>query len=106
MNEEALIDAHGLFVKNGYEGKLSDFKNLISTNKEALIDAHKLFVKEGYNGNVNDFSLLIGVKKKRQLSIVWSKNSRGIKYSNFKENFFIGYRKAKSGSAIGVFKWR
>lgn len=64
MEEEALNDAHGLFVKTGYNGNVNDFKNLVSKDSEALNDAHKLFVKTGYNGDVNEFSNLIGLKKK------------------------------------------
>lgn len=101
MNEEALIDAHGLFVKNGYEGKLSDFKNLISTNKEALIDAHKLFVKEGYNGNVNDFSLLIGVKKKDNSQSSGQKTQEVSSTRTSKRTSLLDTGKPKAAAQLG-----
>ncbi len=64
MDEEALKDAHKLFLETGYKGDLAKFKNLISTNPNALKDAHQLFVNTGYNKSIDDFSTLVGVKKK------------------------------------------
>ena len=64
MDEEALNDAHKLFLETGYKGDLAKFKNLISTNPNALKDAHQLFVNTGYNKSIDDFSTLVGVKKK------------------------------------------
>ncbi len=64
MDEEALNDAHKLFLETGYKGDLAKFKNLISTNPDALKDAHQLFVNTGYSKSIDDFSTLVGVKKK------------------------------------------
>jgi len=59
MNENALRDAHNLFVNTGYNGDINKFKNLIQTNPQALQDAHRLFVQTGYNGDINKFKNLI-----------------------------------------------
>jgi tetratricopeptide (TPR) repeat protein len=63
-SEEALKEAHRLFVESGYNGDIIKFKKLISTNFEALLDAHKLFASEGYNGDINQFKNLIGIDQK------------------------------------------
>lgn len=64
MNEEALKHAHSLFVKDGYNGSLEDYKSLISSNKEALDYSYDLFVRDGYKNSPSDFENLLGLKKK------------------------------------------
>ena len=61
MNEQALQDAYTLFTRNGYNGSLDEFKNLMSTNDQALNDAYTLFNRGGYDGSIEQFSSLIGV---------------------------------------------
>jgi GNAT superfamily N-acetyltransferase len=61
MDEKSLQVAHKLFVKDGYNGDISDFKTLVSTNPKALDVSHKLFVKDGYNGDISDFKTLLGI---------------------------------------------
>lgn len=65
MEEEALNDAHKLFIETGYKGDVNKFKSLISSNKEALNDAYKLFVDTGYKGDISKFSTLVGVSEKK-----------------------------------------
>ena len=64
MNEEALNDAYTLFISEGYNGTLDEFKVLINQNQNALNDSYKLFQREGYNDSFEDFQNLLGVKKK------------------------------------------
>ena len=64
MNEEALNDAYTLFISDGYNGTLDEFKVLINQNQNALNDSYKLFQREGYNDSFEDFQNLLGVKKK------------------------------------------
>ena len=61
MNEEALNDSFNLFAKNGYNGTIEDYQELIRTEKNALNDSYNLFKSNGYNGSVDDFSSLIGM---------------------------------------------
>ena len=72
MNEEALNDAYTLFISEGYNGTLDEFKVLINQNQNALNDSYKLFQREGYNDSFVDFQNLLGVKKKT------AKNQMGI----------------------------
>ena len=65
MEEEALNDAHKLFIETGYKGDVNKFKSLISSNKEALNDAYKLFVDTGYKGDISKFSTLVGISEKK-----------------------------------------
>ena len=62
MNEEALQYSYNLFSKDGYNGSIEDYKNLISTNGDALSYSYNLFSKDGYNGSENDFYNLISTK--------------------------------------------
>lgn len=68
MNEEALKYSWELFKRDGYNGTIDDYRNLISSNDEALNYSHQLFSKDGYNGDINAFKQLVGVKKKDQSS--------------------------------------
>ena len=61
MDEEALNDSFSLFAKNGYNGTVEDYKELIRTEKDALNDSYNLFKVNGYSGSVNDFSSLVGI---------------------------------------------
>ena len=61
MDEEALNDSFSLFAKNGYNGTVEDYKELIRTEKDALNDSYDLFKGNGYSGSVNDFSSLVGI---------------------------------------------
>ena len=61
MDEKALEVAYRLFVKDGYNKSIGDFKTLISTNPKALDVSHKLFVKDGYNGDISKYKNLLGV---------------------------------------------
>ena len=72
MEEEALEYAHGLFTKDGYNGSLDEYKELISTNEEALDYSFDLFTKDGYKDDKSTFTSLLGVSdeevKKKQTS--------------------------------------
>ena len=59
MNEEALKYSYDLFTKDGYNGSLQDYKDLISTDKEALEYSHSLFTNDGYSGDIDNFSNLV-----------------------------------------------
>lgn len=61
MNEQAIIDAYNLFVKDGYAKSIDDFKKLIASNPEALNDSYNLFKQDGYNRSVDDFKVLMGI---------------------------------------------
>lgn len=64
MNEEALKDAHSLFVNTGYNGDINEFQLLLSENAEAFADSYGLFTQSGYNGSEDDYKKLLGLKKK------------------------------------------
>lgn len=61
MNEQAILDAYNLFVSNGYQKSLNDFKKLIATNPQALQDSYNLFVSNGYQKPIDDYKVLMGV---------------------------------------------
>jgi hypothetical protein len=61
MNEEAIKDAYNLFVQNGYNKSIDDFKKLIASNPEALNDSYNLFKDNGYNKSVEDYKALMGL---------------------------------------------
>ena len=61
MNEQAIQDAYNLFVSNGYQKSLADFKKLIATNPQALQDSYNLFVSNGYGKDINEYKTLMGV---------------------------------------------
>jgi hypothetical protein len=61
MNEQALQDSYNLFVQQGYNKSIDDFKQLIATNPEALNDSYALFQEEGYNKSIDDYKNLMGV---------------------------------------------
>ena len=61
MEEEALEYAHGLFTKDGYNGSLDEYKELVSTNEEALDYSFDLFTKDGYKDDKSTFTSLLGV---------------------------------------------
>ena len=62
MNEEALLHSFELFSKDGYEGSIEDYKELIKTNEEALKHSYDLFSKDGYEGDEYKFQDLVGVE--------------------------------------------
>jgi hypothetical protein len=64
MNEEALVYSYDLFKKDGYNGTLEDYKELIQSNPEALNYSYDLFKKDGYADSIEDFESLVGLKKK------------------------------------------
>jgi hypothetical protein len=71
MNEQAILDAYNLFVQNGYNKSIDEYKKLIASNPEALTDSYNLFSGQGYNKSIDDFKSLMGltqapVKKKEQ----------------------------------------
>lgn len=70
MNEEALKDAYNLFVQQGYNKSIDDFKQLIASNPDALKDSYNLFAQQGYTKSIDDYKTLIGVsdvlKKKEE----------------------------------------
>ena len=61
MNEQAIQDAYNLFVSNGYQKSLNDFKKLIASNPQALQDSYNLFVSNGYQKPIDDYKVLMGV---------------------------------------------
>ena len=61
MNEQALQDAYNLFVSNGYQKSIDDFKKLIVANPDALNDSYNLFKSQGYNKSIDDYKNLLGV---------------------------------------------
>ncbi len=63
MNEDAIKDSYGLFVTEGYNGTIEDYKELLNTNSDALNDAFELFKSQGYTDTINDFSVIMGVGK-------------------------------------------
>lgn len=63
MNEDAIKDSYGLFVTEGYNGTIEDYKELLNTNSDALNDAFELFKGQGYTDTINDFSVIMGVGK-------------------------------------------
>ena len=61
MNEQAIQDAHKLFVDNGYSKSVNEFKVLMESNTDAREDMYKLFVNQGYRKSKEDFAILMGV---------------------------------------------
>ena len=66
MNEKAIQHAYDLFVIDGYNGTIEDFKQLIATNPKAYTYAYTLFQKDGYADSPDDFGILMGLKKKEE----------------------------------------
>ena len=69
MNEEALQYSYNLFSKDGYNGSIEDYQNLISTNQDALNYSYNLFTNDGYSGDVNEFSKLLISEKQIEDSV-------------------------------------
>ena len=63
MNEEAVKDAYQLFVSNGYNKSIEEFRTLMNTNENARKDMYELFVSNGYNKAPEEFNVLIGVQE-------------------------------------------
>lgn len=61
MNEEAFKHAYELFVKDGYNGTIDNFRALILSNNEALNHSYKLFERDGYKDGEESFKSLIGM---------------------------------------------
>lgn len=70
MNEEALQYSYDLFVKDGYNGTIEDYSQLLISNPEAVDYSYNLFNADGYTGDLNQFSELIGLKKKEEPDMV------------------------------------
>ena len=68
MNEEALKYSFDLFVKDGYNGTIDDYKELIKTNEKARSVSYNLFTSDGYNGSDTDFNNLMGIDNTIMLS--------------------------------------
>ncbi|HBY67055.1 MAG TPA: hypothetical protein DEG69_04395, partial [Flavobacteriaceae bacterium] len=68
MNEEALKYSFDLFVKDGYNGTIDDYKELIKTNDKARSVSYNLFTSDGYNGSDADFNNLMGIDNTIMLS--------------------------------------
>ena len=68
MNEEALKYSFDLFVKDGYNGTIDDYKELIKTNDKARSVSYNLFTSDGYNGSDTDFNNLMGIDNTIMLS--------------------------------------
>jgi len=64
MNEEALQYSYNLFTKDGYNGTIEDYTQLLMSDPEAVDYSYNLFSADGYTGDLNQFSELIGLKKK------------------------------------------
>ena len=64
MNEEALQYSYNLFTKDGYNGTIEDYTQLLMSDSEAVDYSYNLFSADGYTGDLNQFSELIGLKKK------------------------------------------
>ena len=64
MNEEAILDSYNLFIGEGYNGSIEDYKTLLNTNTDAVKDSYGLFQSGGYTDSQDDFEVLLGVKKK------------------------------------------
>jgi hypothetical protein len=61
MNEKAIQDSYNLFVSQGYNKSLAEYKNLLATNPNALNDSYNYFVSDGYNKSIEDYKALMGV---------------------------------------------
>ena len=70
MNEEALQYSFELFSKDGYEGSIEDYKELIGSNKEALDYSYSLFSGDGFDGDKSKFSELVGVTSAKTMAVV------------------------------------
>lgn len=66
MNEKAIQHAYDLFVIDGYNGTIEDFKQLIASNPKAYTYAYTLFQNDGYADSPDDFGILMGLKKKEE----------------------------------------
>jgi hypothetical protein len=64
MNEEALQYSYNLFTKDGYNGTIEDYTQLLMSDSGAVDYSYNLFSADGYTGDLNQFSELIGLKKK------------------------------------------
>ena len=77
MNEEALQYSYNLFTKDGYNGTIEDYTQLLMSDSEAVDYSYNLFSTDGYTGDLNQFSELIWLKKKKVLDchrrlVLWS----------------------------------
>ena len=68
MNEEALKYSFDLFVKDGYNGTIDDYKELVKTDDKARSVSYNLFTRDGYNGSDADFNNLMGIDNTIMLS--------------------------------------
>ena len=56
MNEEALKDAHSLFVNTGYNGDINEFQLLLSENAEAFANIKIAIEQDGFLEKLQEFS--------------------------------------------------
>ncbi len=63
MNEQAIQDSYNLFVQNGYNKSIDEFKKLIYSNPQALDDSYNLFVQNGYKKPIDDYRSLMGLSQ-------------------------------------------
>jgi hypothetical protein len=61
MNEQAIQDSYNIFVSQGYNKSIDEYKKLIATNPNALNDSYKLFTEKGYNKSIDDYKVLMGI---------------------------------------------
>lgn len=80
MNEQAIQDAYNLFVQQGYNQSIDDFKKLIASDTNALNDSYNLFKSQGYAEPIEDYKALMGLggtkpvsKKKRYYGIIFGR---------------------------------
>ena len=43
MNEEAILDSYNLFIGEGYNGSIEDYKTLLNTNPDAVKDSYGFY---------------------------------------------------------------
>lgn len=78
MNEQAIQDAYNLFVQQGYNQSIDDFKKLIASDTNALNDSYNLFKSQGYAEPIEDYKALMGlggtkpVSKKKDTTALFS----------------------------------
>ena len=61
MNEEAIKDSYNVFVSQGYNKSLDEYKKLIATNPNALKDSYNAFKGQGYSKSIDEYKSLMGV---------------------------------------------
>jgi hypothetical protein len=90
MNEQAILDAYNLFVQNGYNKSIEDYKKLIASNPEALQDSYNLFVGQGYNKSIDDYKSLMGLSAVKKKEVTASPLAGGSSVSPTTEKLAVG----------------